>query len=54
MSEILIVMSKYKVKASPKKEVLSAQDAKDEKQFFRVAIIVTIVVIALIYAFYNF
>jgi hypothetical protein len=47
-------MSKYKVKASPKKEILSSQDAKDEKQFFKVAIIVTIVIIVLIYAFYNF
>jgi|JI7StandDraft_1071085.scaffolds.fasta_scaffold12209_1 RsiW-degrading membrane proteinase PrsW (M82 family) len=46
-------MSKYKVKASPKKDVLSSQDAKEEKQFFRIAIIVTIVVIVLIYAFYN-
>jgi hypothetical protein len=47
-------MSKYKLKASPKKEVLSAQDAKDEKNFFKVAIIVTIVVIGLVYLLFNY
>lgn len=42
-------MSKYKVKASPKRDKLTAQDAVEEKQFFKWAIIVTIIVIAIIY-----
>ena len=46
-------MSKYKIKASPKKESLTAQDIKEEKKFFQVAIIVTLVVIGLIYLFFN-
>ena len=47
-------MSKYKIKASPKKESLTAQDIKEEKKFFQVAIIVTLVVIELIYLFFNY
>ncbi|MBK8626552.1 MAG: hypothetical protein IPN86_24045 [Saprospiraceae bacterium] len=47
-------MSKYKVKASPRKEALSAQDIKEEKKFFKVAIIVTLVVIGLIYLFFKY
>jgi hypothetical protein len=47
-------MSKYKIKASPKKESLTAQDIKEEKKFFQVAIIVTLVVIGLIYLFFNY
>jgi hypothetical protein len=42
-------MSKYKAKLSPKREKLTAQDAADEKQFFKWAIIITIAIIALIY-----
>ncbi len=42
-------MSKYRVKGSPRKEKLSAQDAAEEKQFFKWAIIVTIIIIAVIY-----
>lgn len=47
-------MSKYKVKASPKKEALSAQDIQEEKKFFKVAIIVTLVVIVLVYLAFNY
>jgi hypothetical protein len=47
-------MSKYKIKASPKKEALSAQDIQEEKKFFKVAIIVTLIVIGLVYLFFNY
>ncbi len=47
-------MSKYKIKPTPKKEILSSQDAKDEKQFFKVAIVVTLVVIIVIYFIFNY
>lgn len=47
-------MSKYRVKPSPKKEAFSAQDVKDEKQFMKVAIIVTIAAIVIIYLVMNF
>ena len=48
-------MAKYKARV-PKtsKDKLTAQDLNDEKQFFKVAIIVTVVVILLIYLIYNF
>jgi len=42
-------MSKYKLKRSPKRENMSAEDKAQEKKFFQIAIIVTIVVILLIY-----
>lgn len=47
-------MSKYRVKASPKKEALSAKDIQEEKKFFRVAVLVTLIVIALVYLFFNY
>jgi hypothetical protein len=47
-------MSKYRVKSSPKKQSLSAQDKKDEQQFMKVAIIVTVIVIILIYLAFNY
>ncbi len=47
-------MSKYRVKSSPKKDTLSAQDAKEEQKFFKVAIIVTLVIIGLIYLVFNY
>ncbi|MFZ1751013.1 MAG: hypothetical protein WAU01_12505 [Saprospiraceae bacterium] len=47
-------MAKYRLKSSPKKKSLSAQDARDEKKFFKVAIIVTLVVIILIYLVFNY
>ncbi|MCZ2101906.1 MAG: hypothetical protein LC107_10260 [Chitinophagales bacterium] len=45
-----LVMSKYKARV-PKtnKDKLTAQDIKEEKQFFKIAIILTIVVIGIIY-----
>lgn len=50
----LIIMSKYKVKHSPKRDIQSAEEVKEEKQFFKVAIIVTIIIIALIYVVFNY
>ncbi|MFN8339627.1 MAG: hypothetical protein U0T36_11485 [Saprospiraceae bacterium] len=47
-------MSKYKVKHSPKRDIQNAEDIKGEKQFFKVAIIVTVIVIALIYLVFNY
>lgn len=42
-------MSRYKLKKSPKRENLTAADKAQEKKFFQIAIIVTIVVILIIY-----
>lgn len=42
-------MSKYKARVAPKREKLSSQDAAEEKQFFKWAIIITVAVIVLIY-----
>ncbi len=47
-------MSKYRVKPSPKKQALSAQDIKDEKQFMKVAVIVTVVIIGIIYLIFQY
>ncbi len=47
-------MSKYRVKPTPKKQALSVQDIKDEKKFMKVAIIVTIAVIGIIYLVFTF
>lgn len=47
-------MSKYKVKTTPKKQALSAQDVKDEKQFMKVAIIVTVTAVVIIYLIFNY
>ena len=47
-------MSKYRVKASPKKQALSAQDIKDEKQFLKVAVIVTLVIIFIVYLVFQY
>jgi len=46
-------MSKYKVKQSPKRSNLTAQDAKDEKKIFTVAIAITLIVILLIYLAFS-
>jgi hypothetical protein len=48
-------MSKYKAKV-PKtsKDKINAQDLKDEKQFFKVAIIATVIIIILIYLFVTY
>jgi hypothetical protein len=46
-------MSKYKVKQTPKRGTLSAQDAKEEKKIFAVAIAVTLIVILLIYLAFS-
>jgi hypothetical protein len=55
-------MSKYKSasnvrrsnsSSSGRKDVPSAQDVKEEKKFFQVAILVTVIVIALIYWLLN-
>ncbi len=42
-------MSKYKLKTSPKRENMSIQDKAQEKKFFTVAIVVTLVVILMVY-----
>ena len=42
-------MSRYKLKKSPKRENMSAADKAQEKKFFQIAIVVTIVVILIIY-----
>lgn len=42
-------MSKYKLKKSPKRENMSMADKAQEKKFFQIAIIVTLVVILIIY-----
>jgi len=47
-------MSKYRVKASPKKNTITAQDVKEERKFFKVAIVVTILVILSIYLVFNY
>lgn len=47
-------MSKYRVKPAPKKEVRTKQDVKDEKQFLKVAIIITVVAIIVIYLMMNY
>jgi len=46
-------MSKYKVKPSPKKEQLTVQDKKDEKQFFKVALVVTLIAILLVWLVFR-
>ncbi len=46
-------MSKYKVKPSPKKEKLTVQDQKEEKQFFKVAIVVTLIAILLVWLVFR-
>lgn len=48
-----IMMAKYRVKSAPKRQVESATDIKDEKKFFKVAIIVTVVLLALVYLVYS-
>ncbi|HRO07997.1 MAG TPA: hypothetical protein PK611_04990 [Saprospiraceae bacterium] len=47
-------MSKYKAKV-PKKsnDKLTAQDLKDEKQFFKVAIIATLIIILVIWLIFR-
>jgi hypothetical protein len=47
-------MSKYRIKSTPKKQALSAQDVKDEKQFMKVAILVTVIAVVLIYLIFNY
>ena len=47
-------MSIDKVRHTPKHDVQSAQDVKEEKKFFKVAIIVTLVFIVLIYLIFNY
>lgn len=46
-------MSKYRVRTSPKKEKLTAEDLKQERKFFKIAILVTVILIILIYIIYS-
>jgi len=47
-------MSKYRVKATPKKNTITAQDVKEERKFFKIAIVVTLAVILFIYLIFNY
>jgi hypothetical protein len=47
-------MSKYKVKPTPKRQSLTAQDIKDEKKFLVTASIVAVAAIVIIYLVYNY
>jgi hypothetical protein len=42
-------MSKYRVKSTPKQQISSANDVKEERKFFQIAILVTVILLALIY-----
>jgi len=42
-------MSKYRVKSTPKQQISSAKDIKEERQFFKIAILITVVLLAIIY-----
>jgi len=47
-------MAKYKNRPSQGKKVdISKEDIKDEKQFFKVAIIITLVILVVIYLIYQ-
>lgn len=48
-------MSKYKAKV-PKtsKDKITEQDLKEERQFYKIAIITTVIIIILIYLFVNY
>ncbi|KXK38245.1 MAG: hypothetical protein J5I52_10425 [Saprospiraceae bacterium] len=49
-------MSKYtkqKLKSTPKGQRLTAQDAKDEKEFWKWAIIITVITIIVIYFIFR-
>lgn len=49
------IMSKYKAKV-PKtsKDKITEQDLKEERQFYKIAIITTVIIIILIYLFVNY
>ncbi|MEZ4910396.1 MAG: hypothetical protein R2774_06010 [Saprospiraceae bacterium] len=47
-------MSKYKVRSTPKADKLTAEDKAQEQKFIKVAIIVTLVVILLIYLVFQY
>ncbi|MCB0660704.1 MAG: hypothetical protein KDC04_07200 [Saprospiraceae bacterium] len=47
-------MSKYRVKNPYKRAGETAQDKADEKKFYRVAIITTLVIILLIYLIFKY
>jgi hypothetical protein len=42
-------MSKYRGKSTPKQQISSANDIKEERKFFKIAILVTVVLLVIIY-----
>ena len=42
-------MSKYRGKSTPKQQTTSANDIKEERKFFKIAILVTVVLLVIIY-----
>jgi len=47
-------MSKYRSKQSKRKDSLSAQEIKEEKKFFQIAIIVTVIIILIIWLVFKY
>ena len=46
-------MSKFRARTTPKKDKLTAEDLQQERKFFKIAILVTVVLIILIYLIYS-
>lgn len=46
-------MSKYRGRTTPKQQVSSANDIKEERKFFKIAILVTVILLAIIYIIFS-